>query len=53
MLAGCTPLPGGNGLVGPTGTMDIGPLATTRMAGPDDGMKAETVYLVLLDTVTG
>ncbi|MCX6431764.1 MAG: META domain-containing protein [Actinobacteria bacterium] len=37
----------------PEGAMDFGPLATTRMAGPDDAMKAETVYLAVLDTVTG
>jgi heat shock protein HslJ len=43
----------GAGLVGPTGTMEIGPLATTRMAGPADAMQAENAYLALLDTVKG
>ncbi len=37
----------------PEGAMDFGPLATTRMTGPDDAMKAETLYLAVLDTVTG
>jgi heat shock protein HslJ len=37
----------------PEGAMDVGPLASTEMAGPDDAMRAEQAYLALLDTVTG
>ena len=37
----------------PEGAMDFGPLATTRMAGPKDAMRAEAAYLAVLDTVTG
>ena len=38
---------------GPDGAMDIGPLAGTAMAGPEDAMRAEQAYLAVLDTVTG
>jgi heat shock protein HslJ len=37
----------------PDGAMDLRPLATTGVAGPDDAMKAEMTYLAALDTVTG
>jgi heat shock protein HslJ len=37
----------------PEGAMDVGPLAVTAMAGPEDAMRAEQAYLALLDTVTG
>jgi heat shock protein HslJ len=37
----------------PAGALTLGPLATTRMAGPDDAMAAEQAYLALLATVTG
>lgn len=38
---------------GPDGDLDLGAIAATRMAGPDDAMKAEQAYLAVLDTVTG
>ena len=38
---------------GPEGAIDIGPLAGTALAGPEDAMRAEQVYLAVLDTVTG
>lgn len=37
----------------PEGAMDFGPLAGTMMAGPDDAMQAEQLYLTVLDSVTG
>jgi len=37
----------------PEGAMDFGPLLSTKMAGPEDAMKAEQAYLAALDTVTG
>ncbi len=37
----------------PEGAMDFGQFAVTAMAGPDDAMQAEQVYLAALDTVTG
>jgi heat shock protein HslJ len=37
----------------PEGAMDFGQLVVTAMAGPDDAMQAEQVYLAALDTVTG
>ena len=37
----------------PEGAMDFGQFAVTAMAGPDDAMQAEQLYLATLDTVTG
>ena len=37
----------------PTGGLTPGPIATTRMAGPEPEMKAESEYLALLGTVNG
>lgn len=37
----------------PDGTITMGPLAATMMAGPDDAMAAETAYLAALESVTG
>jgi len=37
----------------PDGAMDVGTIATTRMAGPDDAMRAERAYLATLARVTG
>lgn len=38
---------------GPDGSLEIGPLATTRMAGPQDEMDAEAELLGLLDRADG
>jgi heat shock protein HslJ len=38
----------GRATLGPGVTMAIGPLATTRMAGPQPAMHAESTYLALL-----
>ena len=35
------------------GGLDLGPIASTRMAGPDDAMAAETAYFGLLERVDG
>lgn len=37
----------------PEGAMDFGQFAVTAMAGPDDAMQAEQLYLATLETVTG
>jgi heat shock protein HslJ len=37
----------------PEGAMDFGEIASTMMAGPEDAMAAEQVYLEALRTVTG
>jgi heat shock protein HslJ len=37
----------------PEGALDFGPIASTKMAGSDEAMKAEQSYLAMLDTVTG
>jgi heat shock protein HslJ len=37
----------------PEGDMDFGPLASTKMAGPEPAMKAEQAYLAALDTIDG
>lgn len=38
--------------VGPGDAMDVGAVASTRMAGPEDAMRAEQAYLATLETVT-
>lgn len=35
------------------GALEFAPIATTKMAGPDDAMAAEQAYLLALDSVTG
>jgi hypothetical protein len=35
------------------GGLEIGPIASTLMAGPDEAMRAEAAYLALLDEVDG
>lgn len=35
------------------GGLELGPIASTRMAGPDDAMAAETAYFALLEEVDG
>lgn len=37
----------------PEGAMDFSQFAVTAMAGPDDAMQAEQLYLATLETVTG
>lgn len=36
-----------------TGGLELGPIASTLMAGPDDAMRAEEAYFALLATVDG
>ncbi len=38
---------------GPSGDLDFGEIASTRMAGPEDAMQAEQAYLAALATITG
>jgi heat shock protein HslJ len=38
---------------GPEGDLDFGEIASTKMAGSDEAMQAETAYLAALGTVTG
>lgn len=38
---------------GPEGDLDFGEIASTKMAGSDEAMQAETAYLAALATVTG
>jgi len=38
---------------GPSGDLDFGEIASTKMAGADDAMQAEQAYLAALATVTG
>ncbi len=38
---------------GPDGDLDFGDIASTRMAGPQDAMNAETAYFASLETVSG
>lgn len=38
---------------GPDGDLDFGEIASTKMAGSDEAMKAEQAYLASLGTVTG
>lgn len=38
---------------GPSGDLNFGEIASTRMAGPEDAMNAEQAYLASLATVTG
>jgi heat shock protein HslJ len=35
------------------GGLEFGPIASTKMAGPDDAMAAEQAYFTALDSVTG
>jgi hypothetical protein len=37
----------------PTGGLELGPIASTLMAGPDEAMRAETAFFALLETVDG
>lgn len=37
----------------PDGSLDIGPLASTKMSGTDEEMAAETAYLAALESVDG
>ena len=41
----------GSATLGPGSSISFGPLATTRMAGPEPAMRAEGVYLDLLSRV--
>lgn len=36
-----------------TGGLELGPIASTLMAGPDEAMRAEEAYLALLESVDG
>jgi len=38
---------------GPEGDLNFGEIASTKMAGAEDAMQAETAYLAALATVTG
>lgn len=39
--------------IGSEGTLEVGPLISTLMAGPDDAMAAEHTFLTLLAKATG
>ncbi len=38
---------------GPSGDLNFGEIASTKMAGPEEAMQAEQAYLASLETVTG
>ena len=42
----------GSCTLGPGDAFSVGPLASTRMAGPEPAMRAETAYLMLLGQAT-